>query len=172
MLRLLAGSCIIYGSIGLSVKICQDMRCRLKLLEQMQEICRLSRMEISYNRMPFAQLCALVARRTKEPLKTVMEEVYRQSLKRDGIEFAVLWREEMEKVIKQQPLHKEEEEIFLEFGEQTGFSDCEMQTGALLRMEMQLQKKAEELGGVMEKKEKVITGVGVLGGMMLVVIFL
>lgn len=172
MLRLLAGTCVIYGSIGLSVKICQEMRFRLKLLEQMQEICRLCRMEIAYNRMPFPEICGLVAERIKEPLKGVMLEVYRQSIEKNGTQFAALWKAEMEKAVKQLPLQKEEKELFLEFGEQTGFSDYEMQTGAMQRLEMQLQKKTEELRSVMEKKEKVITGVGVLGGMMLVVIFL
>ena len=83
-----------------------------------------------------------------------------------------IWQEKMGQCLKEMPVKKQEQEIFLEFGNQTGFIDWEMQVGILEKNKSQLEELHIQLKSAMENKEKVITSVGVLGGLMLVIVFI
>ena len=78
----------------------------------------------------------------------------------------------MEKCLEPLPLKKEEREIFLGFGGRLGFTDMEMQIGMLDKCRIQLERLYEQAKSAVENKEKVITGVGILGGLMLVIILI
>ena len=172
MFRLLAGLLILYGSIGFSFKLCQEMRTRIKQVEQMKEIFRLFQSEISYSRATLPETCFTVSKRVAEPYKSAMEEVYAEIQKKSGIQFPAIWQEKMGQCLKEMPVKKQEQEIFLEFGNQTGFIDWEMQVGILEKNKSQLEELHIQLKSAMENKEKVITSVGVLGGLMLVIVFI
>ena len=172
MLRLLAGILILCGSIGFSFQLCQEMRQRLKHIEQMQEIFRLFQSEISYSKAAFPEVCLAVSDRVMEPYKTALKEIYEQVIEKSGTQFPEIWRGVMEKCFKEIPVKKEEQEIFLEFGNRIGFIDWETQAGMLEKSRVQLEALYVQLKNVMENKEKVITGMGVLGGLMLVIILI
>ncbi len=172
MFRLLAGLLILYGSIGFSFKLCQEMRTRIRQVEQMREIFRLFQAEISYSRAALPETCLAVSKRVAEPYKSAMEEMYSEIQKKSGVQFPVIWQEKMGQCLKEMPLKKPEREIFLGFGNQTGFIDWEMQAGILEKNKNQLEELHMQLKSAMENKEKVITSVGVLGGLMLVIVLI
>ena len=70
------------------------------------------------------------------------------------------------------PVKKQERDIFLEFGNRIGFIDWETQVGMLEKSSIQLEELYVQLKSAMENKEKVITSIGVLGGLMLVIILI
>ena len=172
MLRLLAGVLILFGSVGFSFRLCQEMRGRLKHIEQMQEIFRLFQSEITYSKAAFPEVCLTVSDRVTDPYKRAMKEIYGQVMKKSGTQFPDIWRVTMEECLKDIPVKKEEREIFLEFGNRIGFIDWETQVGMLEKSRTQLEELYTQLKNVMENKEKVITGMGVLGGLMLVIILI
>lgn len=172
MFRLLAGILILYGSAGFSFKLCQEMRQRIKNIEQMQEIFRLFQSEISYSKAAFPQACLSVSERVGEPYQTAMRIIYEKAADRSGVQFPDIWRDTMEEYLNGVPVKKEERNIFLEFGKQTGFMDWEMQTGMLEKNRLRLEELYIQLKSAMENKEKVITGIGILGGVMLVIILI
>lgn len=172
MLRLLAGIFILYGSVGFSFKLCQEMRERIRHVEQMKEIFRLFQSEISYSRAALPEICFHVSGRVPEPYKTAMKEIYEETLKRSGTQFPDIWQEKMRLCLKEIPIQKKEQDIFLEFGNQLGFIDWEMQAGMIEKNREQLDELYMQLKSAMTNKEKVITGIGVLGGLMLVIILI
>lgn len=172
MFRLLAGLLILYGSIGFSFKLCQEMRTRIRQVEQMKEIFRLFQAEISYSRAALPETCLAVSKRVIEPYRSAMEEVYTEIQKKSGIQFPIIWQEKMEQCLKELPVKRTEREIFLEFGNQTGFIDWEMQVGILEKNKNQLEELHIQLKSAMENKEKVIASLGVLGGLMLVIVLI
>lgn len=172
MFRLLAAVLILYGSAGFSFKLCQEMRARIRHIGQMQELFRLMQSEISYNRATFPEICHQVSKRVEQPYRAAMEEVYRRACENCGTPIPVIWQEVMEKCLEPLPLKKEEREIFLGFGGRLGFTDMEMQIGMLDKCRTQLERLYEQAKSVVENKEKVITGVGILGGLMLVIILI
>jgi len=172
MFRLLAAALILYGSAGFSFKLCQEMRTRIRHIGQLQELFRLMQSEISYNRAAFPEICLQVSKRTEQPYQAAMEEIYRKAYENCGTPIPVIWREVMERCMAPLPLKKEEREIILEFGGRLGFTDMEMQIGMLDKSRTQLERLYEQAKNAMENKEKVITGVGILGGLMLVIILI
>lgn len=172
MFRLLAGLLILYGSIGFSFKLCQEMRLRVRHIEQMKEIFRLFESEISYSRAALPETCLIVSKRVSEPYKSAMEEVYKETQKRSGMQFPVIWKEKMGQCLEEIPVKRQEQEIFLGFGNQTGFIDWEMQVGMIEKNKKQLEELHTQLKCAMENKEKVFTGMGVLGGLMLVIVLI
>lgn len=172
MLRLLAGVLILYGCVGFSVQLCREMRQRLKHIEQMQEIFRLFQSEVIYSKAAFPEVCLAVSDRVMEPYKAAMTEIYEQVVEKSGTQFPEIWRVTMENCLENVPVKKEEREIFLEFGKRIGFIDWETQAGMLEKSRIQLEELYVQLKNVMENKEKVITGMGVLGGLMLVIILI
>lgn len=172
MFRLLAILFILYGSVGFSFKLCQEMRQRIRHVEQMKEIFRLFQSEISYSRAALPETCMTVSKRVMEPYKTAMEEVYEETQRRSGIPFPAIWQEKMEQCLKEIPVKRQEQEIFLNFGNQTGFMDWQMQVGMLEKNRSQLEELHTQLKSAMENKEKVITSLGILGGLMLVIVLI
>lgn len=172
MFRLLAVFLILYGSVGFSYKLCQEMRLRMRHVEQMKEIFRMVESEISYSRAALPEACLTVSKRVIEPYKSAMEEVYAETQRRSGMLFPAIWQEKMGQCLKEMPVKKQEQEIFLGFGNQTGFIDWEMQVGMIEKNRSQLEELYLQLKGAMENKEKVITSVGVLGGLMLVIVLI
>ncbi len=172
MLRLLAGIFILFGSIGFSFQLCQEMHKRLQHIEQMQEIFRLFQSEVSYSKAAFPEVCLAVSGRVMEPYKTVMKEIYEQVAAKSGAQFPEIWKEKMEECLRDMPVKEAERNIFLEFGNRIGFIDWETQAGMLEKSRVQLEELHIQLKSVIENKEKVITSVGILGGLMLVVILI
>lgn len=170
MLRLLAGGLILFGSIGFSFNICQEMRQRLYHIRQMQEIFRLFQSEVSYSKSAFPEVCLSVSDRVAEPYRSVMKEIYEQAVTKSGTRFPEIWRIKMGQCLEEMPVKKEERDIFLEFGNRIGFIDWETQAGMLEKSSIQLEELYVQLKSAMENKEKVITSIGVLGGLMLVII--
>jgi len=138
----------------------------------MQEIFRLFQSEISYSKAAFPEVCLAVSDRVIEPYKTAMKEIYGQVIEKSGTQFPEIWKVTMESCLKDIPVRKEEREIFLEFGNRIGFIDWETQAGMLEKSRTQLEALYVQLKKEMENKEKVITGMGVLGGLMLVIILI
>lgn len=172
MFRLLACLLILYGSVGFSFKLCQEMRLRIRHVEQMKEIFRLFQSEISYSRAALPETCLNVSKRISEPYKSAMQEVYAETQKRSGMQFPVIWQDKMEQCLKEMPVKRLEQEIFLGFGKQTGYIDWEMQVGMLEKNRNQLEELHTQLKSAMENKEKVVTSLGVLGGLMLVIVLI
>lgn len=172
MLRLLAACFVLYGSVGYAWKLCQEMRARIRNIAQMKEIFRLFQSEISYNRVTLPETCFQVSGRVEEPFKTAMERIYTEAFEKSGAQFPELWKKEMENCLRNIQAKKEERDIFLEFGNQLGFSDLEMQIGMLSKNIAQLEELYEKTKNAMENQEKVITGAGILGGLLLVIIMI
>lgn len=172
MFRLLAGGLILFGSAGFSFKLCQEMRQRLRNIEQMQEIFRLFQAEVAYGRAPFPEACMAVSGRISEPYSTAMKEIYGQVMEKSGVRFPEIWKMKMGRCLESMPLKKEEKDIFLEFGNRTGFIDWETQAEMIRKSREQLEELYVKLKSSMENKEKVITSIGILGGLMLVIILI
>lgn len=172
MFRLLAIVLILYGSVGYALKLCQEMRTRIRHIAQMKEIFGLFMSEISYSRITLPEACYQVAVRAAEPYKTALEKIYRKTFEKSGVCFPDIWKMQMEQCLREIPVKKEEKAIFLEFGNQLGFSDLEMQVGVLHKNIAQLDELYKKTKGALENQEKVITGVGILGGLMLVIILI
>lgn len=64
------------------------------------------------------------------------------------------------------------EEYLLEFGNRIGFIDWETQAGMIEKSREQLEELYVKSKSSMENKEKVITSIGILGGLMLVIILI
>lgn len=172
MFRLLAAILILYGSIGFSFRLCQELRQRLRSIEQMQEIFRLFQSEISYSRAALPDVCLAVSGRVSEPYKGTMREIYEETIKRSGTQFPDIWHAKMTQCLEKLPLKKEEREIFLEFGNRLGVCDWEMQVAMLEKHRAQLEGLYIQLKSAMANKEKVITSMGILGGLMLIIILI
>lgn len=170
MFRLLAGGLILFGSAGFSFKLCQEMRQRLKAVGQMQEIFRLFQSEVAYSRASFPEVCLNVSDRVSEPYSSAMKEIYGQVMEKSGEQFPAIWKMKMGQCLENMPLKKEEKDIVLEFGNRIGFIDWETQAGMIGKSREQLEELYIKLKSSMENKEKVITSIGILGGLMLVVI--
>ncbi len=172
MLRLLAGGLILFGSAGFSFKLCQEMRQRMRHIEQMQEIFRLFQSEVAYSRASFPEVCMAVSDRIAEPFRTVMKEIYAQVMEKSGVRFPEIWRTKMGQCLENMPLKEEERNIFLEFGNRIGFIDWETQAGMIEKSREQLEELYVKSKSSMENKEKMITSIGILGGLMLVIILI
>lgn len=78
----------------------------------------------------------------------------------------------MGQCLENMPLKEEERNIFLEFGNRIGFIDWETQAGMIEKSREQLEELYVKSKSSMENKEKVITSIGILGGLMLVIILI
>ncbi len=172
MFRVLAVLFVLYGCIGFSFKLCQEMRIRISHVEQMKQILQLFQSEISYSRTSFPEMCYSIAKRVDGVYGQVLSKIYEQTQQQSGMLFPDIWKEKMKQALAPFPLKEKERTLFLEFVDQLGFADWEMQVRSIAKSTEQLADLEAQLKGARHNKEKVITSVGVLGGIMLVIIFI
>lgn len=172
MLHLLGSICIIGGSTGLAFRLVQEMRQRMRGMNQMEEILALFQNEIGYSRASLPEACLSIEKRVAEPYRNALQQIRLETEQNSGAGFPDIWRDKMGAALRDVPLKKEEKEIFLSFAAGMGYSDSEMQIRVIERQKIQLAGIKERLEKSMESKAKVITSMGILGGLMLVIILL
>ena len=89
-----------------------------------------------------------------------------------GASFGEVFREELGKALADLPLQETDREDFLRFAGQTGFSDSQMQLRAIEQSAQLLGATRERLEREHGEKSRMAVGLGAMGGLLLILVFL
>ena len=172
MLRLLGIFCLSAGCMGLGWSFRDRLKKSLEEQYQIRQMLKMLQNEIVYSRAPLPEACLRIAGRMPEPYREAFMGIHKEMAAGHGTAFGVVWRKRMEACAGQLALPAEEKARLLEVGSCVGFMDGQMQAQALEqhihRLELSIEKQEKE----MADKSKVIMSLGVMGGLLIVIIFI
>lgn len=172
MLRLIGIFCLMLGCIGMGCSIRERMKRRLEQLYQIRQMMKMFQSEISYSHVPWPEACRRISRQVEAPYREALADIYEQMRKNTGQSLAYIWKQQMEKCIRESDISKEEGRILYELGASVGFIDSQMQSELIEqlidKLKLVINRREEELAN----KCRVVMSLSVMGGMMLAIILI
>ncbi len=126
--------------------------------------------EVSFGRTTMPECCLKISLSMPEPYKECLSGIFEEAESDSGRDFMEVFAQHIRETLKRMPLEASDLEDFLLFTGHGGLQDREMQ----LRL---LQESRERIGQTVFLQEKefarkggLVTGLGVMGGLLLAVI--
>lgn len=163
---------VIWGSSGLGFSVVRERKAYLAQCREWREILTLIENEIAFQKSSLPEICSRAGSHLAGDKKLFLEDIGRTFESGEGGTFREIWRREAEKVFSGKPLKKEVEEEIKGIGEKLCFEDAEMQRKMLRDVETYLRKHEEEQEESNKEKNKLTLCAGVMGGLLLTILFL
>lgn len=172
MLKLLGGSLILFGTIGGSFWIREEVADHVKLLYELRQLFFKLSEDIRYSRQPMEQLLLQNGNSTDERITSLCQELGQRLLEGNVVSPQAEWEAIFRKKQKELHLSLEEIELLAETGK-AFFGKCmeENQTYFDLMMD-RLNFLIEGQRRAQREKQKVLQSVVLMGGAMLVLILI
>lgn len=148
-----------------------QMKGRIKAIGALGDILGLLASEVGYGRSTLPECCGYAARHSHSPFREAFLSVSRRMEENRGESFGEAFREEMGRALEGLPLEAEDKEAFLQFTEHTGFADGRLQLRAIEQSMERLRWTRERLEVESVQKGRMAVGLGMMGGLLLVLVF-
>lgn len=172
MLRIAGCFLTAAGCVGLGCWYRWQFQQRLAHIRILVSIMDMMMSEVRYSKATLPECCVRLADRLEEPYRSSFLMVQEEMARRTGEAFGELFERQMKRGLEQAPLGREEKELFLEFAGGCGYEDARMQLTSMEQYRERLQAICDSLAREVSQKGKMAVGLGTLGGLLLVIIFL
>ncbi|MGN0386897.1 MAG: stage III sporulation protein AB [Lachnospiraceae bacterium] len=172
MLRIIGIIFIFTGSIGLGIFYKQQYEEGTRTLYHLKRILELFISEISYGKATLHECLNCVADKVEGSYRETLCGVAGRLKEEEECTFSAIWKEEMERYLKDFPVKREEIAPFLDFTGNEGIMDLMMQVRAMEQSRDRLAtfiKKREENA---EKQGKLSLCLGGMGGLFLTIVLI
>jgi len=162
---------VIVGCIGFAGSLCRDLSMRLKLLKQIQRIYEDMKYYIAYQKAALPEALLRLSEKWQEPFGEAFEKVYKGIY--EGREnLSTLWREQMDKVLLNTPLKKQERKLLYDFPSCLGYMEENAQARALEELLRETSLRIGQLEQEKRNKNKMIMSLGVSVGILISILLL
>ena len=163
---------IVGGCLGLGLWYREQFIGRINTLRTLAMILEMLMSEIRYGKTALPECCLNLSARLEEPYSLCLYNIFKEAGGENGDSFCGIFDRNMEECLKNQPLKKEEREIFMQPFRGQGFQDGAMQ---LKNMEQALVRISDGIT-LLEKERKercnMAVGLGAMSGLLLIIILL
>lgn len=171
MLRIIGAGLVIAGCSGIGFRYRKRLYQGLMHLQAMKQILELFMSEIGYGKATLPECCKKVGERVEEPYRGVLLLIH-DSMKKKESSFRECWHTEMEKALWGLPITGREKETFLGFPDCCGLQDGRMQIRAIEQYRDMLDTAITRREAELEKQGRLVAGLGIMCGLLLVIILL
>ncbi|MDD5937021.1 MAG: stage III sporulation protein AB [Clostridiales bacterium] len=161
---------IISSSSGMGFLLANDIRKRLEDLRSAKTIALLLRGDIRYAHTALPEALENVARRHDGRMSPFLKRVARELHKYNGLSFTEIWKQAMEEELKNTSLSKKDKVSLLQFGEQLGYLDKDMQINHIDWYIAQLDDDMKEITSEAKDKMRLYKSLGVLFGILVTIL--
>lgn len=144
----------------------------MRVLKELQHILALLKSEIRYGKATLPECCRQISVHMKEPYKNCLIEIFHHMQQNTGEKFETVFVEHFEECLKEQPVTREDKELFLQFITSGSFMDGKMQLNAIEQSEDNLCQRTERLERENVEKSRMAVGLGAMSGLLIVVILI
>lgn len=170
MLKFAGAGLIVYGCVGIGKRFLDVFRGRMHALQDLSEILELLMGVIAYEKSSLPQCCERVAEHIRPPFSEKLKNVAKRMKNNEGGNFGEVFRQETIETLTAYPLKTEDIEDFYAFSQKTGFADSEAQVRTIKRSIEKLQQERQRLYEEERDKSRVVTGLSLMSGLLLVLI--
>jgi len=122
------GCIMVVGSTsGMGFFFSNEMRCRIGNLKELRKLIGLLRGDIRYANTPLPEAIASITRRHKGSFDIFLNSVSTKLQELSGQTFAEVWKEAVNKELLDTSLSKKDKLHLIQFGENLGYLDKDMQ---------------------------------------------
>lgn len=172
MLKAVGLILIIIAGTGLGFSKCFALSEREKNLKSILRMVILLKGEISYGHSSLPDAFAMTSEKMQGKFGEFLKETSLRMMDSPGMRFGQIFRECVQRKLHPLYLTKEEEEALLSLGEHLGYLDLNMQIRQLEMFEKELIFWIENLQAEIPEKKKIFQSLGILGGILLAVLFI
>lgn len=162
---------LLTGTIGYSICFCQDMRSRLRCLYEMKRMYELFYSQVGYCLAAFPEACRMAEGYMKPPFSDMLKAVWEESEQNTGQPFPDIWEKQVEEFFPRFPLKKEDKALLADFARSFGHADRELQKQAIDNQTAALLASIQKTETHLAEREKMAMSFGIMGGLLLIIIF-
>ncbi len=172
LLKIIGCALIILSSAGMGFFFSNEMRCRIDDLRELRKLVMLLRGDIRYGNTPLPEAVTAIARRHKGSFTAFFTKVSARLNELSGLTFQEIWKEAVEKELLDTSLSKRDKMQLLQFGENLGYLDKDMQMNTLDLFLSQLEEETRELTKSAKEKSYLYNSLGIMAGIFISIIML
>lgn len=163
---------VIMGSSGYALSIVRERKTYLERCRSWRELFALIENEIGFQKSSLPEICGRAGAHLPESKQLFLERIGQSLDEGEGGTLGEIWRREAERVFAEESLKREVEDEIKTIGGKLCFEDIEMQRKILGDIEKYLRKHEEEQESLNKEKNKLTLCAGVMGGLLLIILFL
>lgn len=149
----------------------KEEQSQLDHLYYLRHIIQMLKGELEYSSAPLGEIFCRIAVRVKEPYRSWMHQLQRQSEAREEEEFRKIWRTSLERSLKELHLKKEYKEQLKEVGDCIGKMDRMSESKNLQLYLETLDQGIKKARTEIADKKRIGNCIGIMSGLFLILIF-
>ncbi|NLL73701.1 MAG: stage III sporulation protein AB [Clostridiales bacterium] len=163
---------IILSSTLMGFYYSNQLKCRIEDLREVRKLIVLLRGDIRYSNTPLPEAISSIARRHEGSFKSFFTKVSEKLGEFGGSTFAQIWKEAVEEELLETCLSKQDKSQLIQFGENLGYLDKEMQMNTLNLFILQVEEEIKELTKTAKEKVYLYNSLGIMTGIFITIILL
>lgn len=169
--KLIAGVCVMTGSVGFGLALCGELSCEISHLKKQKELLLYIIGEITYLHRPAAEILSIAAERMKEPYAGFLGSVAAELDKRSGRPLTEIWSRNIDR-IRDEQMPKEALRYLERMGMCFGCEGDKMQIESFRLFERELDERISLLSARRRENSRLIQALSALTGVLCIVLFL
>ncbi len=170
LIKLIGCVLVIISTTGMGLFFSGELKSRLEDLKELKKIIILLRGDIRYARTPLPEAIGSIGRRHEGSYKTFLENVSLSLHELSGQTFAQVWKRAVEEDLQETSLVKKDKLDLIQFGENIGYLDKDMQMNTLDLYITQLEAEIIELTGNLKEKTYLYNTLGLMAGIFISIV--
>lgn len=162
---------ILFSGAGIGMSKSRELTRQVKILEALLQLLMFLKGEIRCTGAALEDAFGDSALKMTGEYRSFMQAVAQMLKERPGIPFGEIFRQCAKSELPLEVLDGEDRGRFLTLGEKLGYLDRNMQVAQLTLLEEELTNRVGSLRKTMPEKQKVYKSLGILGGILLAVLF-
>ena len=128
--------------------------------------------EIRYGKATLPECCGQISAHMKEPYRSCLAGIFDKMQENTGERFEAVFVKQVEACLKEEPVTREDRELFFGFLTSVSFSDGKLQQGTIEQVREQLGDRIRGLETENAEKSRMAVGLGAMSGLFLVIVLL
>lgn len=172
ILKIIGASMTIASMSAIGFYFSLLLKIRLKELKELKNDMFILKGDIRYNQTPLPEALEQIGRRDTSNFKVFFEEVSRALKENEGGTFMEIWKQNVDKSLKDTCLVLQDREALSKFGECLGFLDKEMQMNTIDLYIAQLDLQIDDLTSIIKERTRLYNLLGIMAGVFVTIIFI
>lgn len=170
--KFLGCASVLAGCAATGILWCNDMNGRKRMLEEFYQMLLKMQGDIRYLSEPLYNVLANLKRDCPKEYTQFFEGVLLGMNLQKECSFVSLWNENVDANLKPTYLKTEDLVLFKDLGRMLGSYDKKLQTQVLTMFEKRFEQQIQGIAAQMDSKKRLYTGLWMLGGIFIVVLFI
>jgi stage III sporulation protein AB len=149
-----------------------ELKSRISDLKELRKLILLLRGDIRYANTPLPEAICSIAKRHEGGFEDFFTKISERLSAHSGNTFSQIWKEAVETELLRTSLNKKDKSALVNFGDNLGYLDKEMQMNTLELFLTQLEDEIAELSKTAKEKSYLYNTLGIMAGIFISIILI